>query len=97
MAEVHGAEVDRHLPVPGLLAQLHRAADLQDADVVVQEIEAPEGLEAALDRAGHRRAVGDVGLKGLGLAPLAADDGDGLLRRLVHQIDAEDARPFPRE
>jgi hypothetical protein len=36
-------------------------------------------------------------LKGLGLAPLAADDGDGLLRRLVHQIDAEDARPFPRE
>ncbi len=96
-SQMHGAEVDRHLPIPGCLAQLDRAADLEDADVVVQQVETPKGLDTARDRGGHRRTIGDVGLKGLGLTALLTDDGGGLLGRLGRQVDAEDPRALARE
>jgi hypothetical protein len=96
-AEKAALEVDREDAVPRLLRELDHAADLDDADIVVEHVDAPVSVEASRDRALHVRRARRVGPERFGVTALAADDLHGFPRGGFVQVDAEHARAFARE
>ncbi len=90
-------EVDREDAVPDLLRKLDYAADLDDADVVVEHVDAPEAIEAGGDRPLDIRGARGVGAERLRLAAFAPDDLDGLARSALVHVDAEDPSAFAGE
>ena len=51
--EEHGFEIDRHHPVPILLALLDHPAGRHDADIVVQNVDAAKLAQAGVDDGLH--------------------------------------------
>ncbi len=92
---VDGADVQVQGGRELLLGQLDGTAHLGDADIVVQDVDAPEPRDRFGDRVVDRAGFGDVRRHDDGLAALLADDGGGFRRRLAAEIDAGDPRPFP--
>ena len=93
----HGGEVDLHDPVPGLQAGVHRAADLGNADVVVQHVDAAPEIEAARDHGLDLIGFRDIdGLRFRGAA-LGLDQTQGLFCRGGIAVDAEHLGALARE
>ena len=95
--EEHRGEIDAQRPVPFLERRVEKLGARFDADVVVQDVEAAPALDGGGD---HRPALlrsGHVGGERLDVAALGADEPDGLLGALLHDVDAEDARALPGE
>src|SRR6185369_820396 len=59
-AEEHALEIQVDLRVPDILGHLHRAAGSRAADVIHEDVDAPELLDAGLDHGGDGLAIGDV-------------------------------------
>ena len=94
--QAHALDVDGHDPVPAFLADLDRASHLDDADVVVQDVNAAVGFDAGADHADDRFIAGDVRLQGKTVAALRADDGAGFLGGRHAAIHRDDAGPLSR-
>ena len=69
--KVAALQVDGENPIPRLLRQLDDAADLNDADIVVEHVNSPEPLQAGRYDALHVRPLRDVGLASLRFTALA--------------------------
>ena len=95
--EIGALEIDREDVVPARFAHLDDAADLGDADIVVEHVDAAIGLQA---RRHHRLDLGfarDVGGESGRLAALAGDDIDGLLGCRRVAVDAKHLRALARK
>ena len=95
--EIRALEIDREDAIPARFAHLDDAADLGDADIVVEHVDAAIGLQA---RRHHRLDLGfagNVGGECGRLAALAGDDLHGLFccRRIA--VDAKHLRALARK
>ena len=94
--EEHALEIHRHDAVPLLLGQFDHAADLSDADIVVEHVDVAEVRDAGLHHRLDVVALCHVGAERQREAALARDDVRGLLRGRVIDVDAEHLRAFAR-
>src|SRR5712691_13316130 len=90
-------EVDGKDAVPVGLGNLHHAAELGDADVVVEHVDAAVTVPAGFDHGADLVGLGDVGAMRDRGAALSLDDAGGLLGGRRIDIDAEHARPLAGE
>src|SRR3546814_4011611 len=79
-------EVVVDLTVPHFFRHFDRTARRRAADIVVQNVDAAEAVEAGGDRGGYRLGIGDIGPMPGAAAALVLDGAAGLLRR-VHGHD----------
>src|SRR5204863_124587 len=68
-----------------------------DPDIVVEQIESAKARERGVDKSAALRFVDDVGDMRGGGAAFGHDHRYGLLRRLGHDVDDENARALPRQ
>jgi hypothetical protein len=95
--EIGALEIDREHPVPFGLADVDHAADLGDANIVVEHVNAAKSLEAGRD---HRFDIGGarhVGGEGRGVAAFRRDDTGRFFRRSAVAIDAKHLRSLARK
>ncbi len=76
--EVERLQVDHQHPAPLLFGEFDHPADLGDADVVVEHVDAAVGFDGGLDQRLDLILLGGVDLDLEDLAPLAADQLGGL-------------------
>ncbi len=77
--EEHTLEIDVADPVPAFLAGLHGPTQLQDADVVVEDVDVPIGAEAVLDHSFDLVSARHICLVYGTVTAFFVDDGLGLL------------------
>ena len=98
-AEPHALQVDLHHAFPRRFGRVERAAVVRgkDAGVVVEDVQATEGVHRGLH---HRRAVvgpGHVRADERGLAPGRADRRDDVLSFGLAHVTDDDVRAFGGE
>ena len=84
--------VEREFPV--VLAQIDGASELQNADIVVENVDVLVDFELLLDRRFHFGRTRNVGPDRHGRSALDFDQRTRLLCALDIQIDGDDARAF---
>ena len=90
-------DVARERVVPVLERHLHqRRAGARAADIVVQDVDPPERVDAGRDHGGDFALVGHVRLMRDGGAAFAFDDIAGFPGRLQPTVDAEHRRALAR-
>ena len=95
--EVAALEVHGEQPVPILLRQLHHAADMGDADVVVQHVDAAVGIGAGRHHAADVVMAGHVGADRLRRAAFRGDQGGGFVRGIFVRVGTQQLRPLAGE
>jgi len=94
--EERALEIDGEHPVPRLFGQLDHAADVRDAHVIVEHVDAAEIRDAGLH---HRLDIGilrHVGAERQREAAFIGDDVGRLLGGAQVDVDAEHLRAFAR-
>ena len=86
-----------HHPLPAFFAGLHRATQLDDADVVVEDVDAAKRLDGTVDHGEDLLGVGYVGLHGHALTTLRFDDVCRLLHCLCADVGGDDLRALAGE
>ena len=94
--EVHALQVDVDHFVPAVFRYLDRAADFNDADIVVQDVDAAEAGGGVFDEGGHLIRSRDIRLEHGDFATLIADDAGGLLSRLTIDVGRDHFCAFAR-
>ena len=92
--EKHGGEIHIELRVPNLLAHLRRPAGRRAADIVDEDIDAAEAIDAGFHHGGDRGAVGDVALMHDDVAADGFDFVDGFGGAFGIAVDGKDFRAF---
>jgi hypothetical protein len=93
-ASIDGFQVEIHLMIPCFLIHLDRAAPGRAADVIDQNINASEPLNAGFDHCLDLSTVGDIAKMGHDFAADGMNPFQSLCHRLRLQIDGKYFRPF---
>ena len=95
--EKHALEVDRVDPVPALFRGFDTATDFQDADIVVQHVDAAIGFDAAIHCSFYLVGVGYIGFHCRTVTAFRVDDLLRFFGRGQIDVDSEDFCPFTCE
>ena len=93
----HALQVDVIDPVPALLGGLDRAADFDDPNVVVQDVDPAECRDAGIDHGSDVGGERDVSRDHLAGATLPLDDPLGLEGRIGVDVGCENLRTLAGE